>query len=83
MSVCTHYLSRKLLLLHPFVLVFVSRVKSSRGSLCKGIEMALEVSAPPLVPGDEFMRPHSPEDLGHDLPSIPLHSHSFHFHKHQ
>lgn len=61
MAVFEHHLSRKLLLPHTFVLACVVRAKTGGDDEGRGIEMVVEVSGPPSVPGDEFMRPHSPE----------------------
>lgn len=63
MAFYEHHLTRKLLLPSNFVLAVVVTAKTGGDGKGRSIEMAVEVSGPPSVPGDEFMRPHSPEAL--------------------
>lgn len=68
----------------PFVLACVVRAKTGGDGEGRGIEMAVEVNGPPISTRWWVYASSLPRGpCGHDLPSIPLRSHSFHFHKHQ
>lgn len=78
MAVCEHHLSRKLLL--P-VTMWSGQKWMLVGGEGGGIEMAVKVLHQYQVMSLCVLTPQRPR--GHDLPSVPLRSHSFHFHKDQ